>query len=209
MPRIAYALTLAALLPAFAFSQSDTDQSDTAAQSESAESDTLELRKPRVWAVSIEIGMNSLSSVLGPVATWYVTPNYALDFGTGLSSAGLRPGLRARYLFSLERTSYFGAIGLKYTMGSEGEFVKVKDPETEKDIEIKVDGSGYADASVGVEYLSDNGFLVIANAGYSQLWGGQNYHFRPGSAISDKTEKLYQAVLGSGVMLSVSLGKAF
>jgi hypothetical protein len=211
MTRIAPALFLAAaLLPCSAFCQSDpAAAADSSALSDSEADDAPEFRKQRTWALSGEIGMNSLSSLVGPVATWYVAPNYALDFGAGLSSGGLRPGLRARYLFSLEKTSYFGAIGLKYALGTADEYVKVKDPDTEKDIELQIDGSGYIDASVGVEYLADNGFLVIANAGYSQLWGGQNYHYRPGSVVSDEAVKLYKAVLGSGIMLSVSLGKAF
>ena len=211
MFRIVPALFLAAaLLPCSVFCQSDSVvASDTTARSDSNADDMPELRKPRTWALSGEIGLNSLSSLLGPVATWYVTPRYALDMGFGLSSAGWRPGLRARYLFSLEKTSYFGAFGLKYALGSGDEYVKVLDPETEKDIEVKIDGSGYVDVSVGVEYLADNGFLVIANAGYSQLWGGQNYHYRPGSAVSDDAVKFYKRVFGSGIMLSVSLGKAF
>ena len=62
---------------------------------------------------------------------------------------------------------------------------------------------------MGVEYVADNGFQVIANAGYSQLWGGRNYHFAPGSVPSEKGEKALKAAFGSGIMLSVSLGKAF
>jgi hypothetical protein len=210
MSRIVPALFLAAaLLPCSVFCQTESAAADSSSRSGSDADAAPELRKPRIWALSAEVGLNSLSSLVGPVATWYAAPNYALDLGLGLSSAGWRPGLRARYLFSLEKTAYFGAIGLKYATGSDGKYAKVKDPETEKDIEIKVDGSGYVDASVGVEYLADNGFLVLANAGYSQLWGGQNYHFRPGAAVSDEAEKLYKAVLGSGIMLSVSLGKAF
>jgi hypothetical protein len=209
MFRIAPCLFLAAaLLPFSAFCQSDSVvAADTTARPDAE--DAPELRNPRTWALSGEIGLNSLSSLLGPVATWYATPKYALDLGLGLSSAGWRPGVRARYLFSNEKTSYFGALGLKYALGSAGRYAKVPDPETEKDIELKVDGSGYVDVSVGVEYLADNGFLVIANAGYSQLWGGQNYHFRPGSVVSDEAEKFYKRIFGSGIMVSVSLGKAF
>lgn len=208
MPRFVLASILtAALLPAFAFSQSDTTaQSEP---SESTESESPELRKPRTWALSAEIGMNSLSSLLGPVATWYVTPRYAVDFGAGLSSVGLRPGVRGRYLFSLEKTAYFAALGLKYGLGSADQYVEVKDPHTDKELEIKIDGCGFIDASVGVEYVADNGFQVIANAGYSQLWGGRNYHYRQGSVPSDKGDKAFETIFGSGIMLSVALGKAF
>ena len=126
MPRIAHALTLAALLPVFAFSQSDMVSQSDSAQAESSGADAPELRKPRNWALSAEIGMNSLSSMMGPVATWYVSPHYALDFGAGLSAVGLRPGVRGRYLFSLEKTAYFAGLGLKYGMGTGDETVKIE-----------------------------------------------------------------------------------
>jgi hypothetical protein len=203
---LAFAALLACIAPV-AYGQ--TDSAHTAGNQETGESPESELRKPRVWALSGETGFNSLSSLAGPVATWYVKPQIALDLGVGLSSGGLRPGLRARYLFSREKVSYFGGLGLKYALGSAGEFIEVEDPDTQEKFEIEVDGSGFIDGSVGVEYLADNGFLVIANAGYSQLWGGLNFHVAEGDAASDKAIKLYKAVLGSGIMLSVSLGKAF
>jgi hypothetical protein len=201
------ALLVASLLACIApAAHCQTDSAQTADGRESPES---EFRKPRVWALSAEMGLNSLSSLVGPVATWYVKPQIALDMGVGLSSGGLRPGLRARYLFSREKVSYFGGLGLKYALGSAGKFIEVEDPDTKKKFKIEIDGSGYVDGSLGVEYLADNGFLVIANAGYSQLWGGINFHVAEGDAASEKAMDLYKAVLGSGIMLSVSLGKAF
>lgn len=211
MSRTVTALFLAAvLLPCTVFCQSDSGaEADTVAQADSEANDAPELRKPRTWALSAEIGMNSLSSMVGPTATWYVAPHYALDFGVGLSNVGLRPGIRGRYLFSLEKTAYFAGLGLKYGLGSGDEFVEVEDPDTEEKLQIQIDGSGFIDASVGVEYVADNGFQVLANAGYSVLFGGQNYHYGPSSAPSDKVDKVFKAILGSGIMLSVSLGKAF
>ncbi len=175
-------------------------------QTDSAESD---LRRPRTWALSAEVGMNSLSSLIGPVATWYAKPRLAVDFGIGLSSVGLRPGIRARYLFSLDKVAYYAGAGLKYGLGSGGQDVKIQDPDTKKDIMVQIKGSGFGDLMLGVEYLANNGFLVIANAGYSVLMGGKNYTFANGTVVSDKTDKAFQTVFGSGVLLSVSLGKAF
>lgn len=200
---LAFASLLACMVPA-AYGQADSAQTDAG-----RESPEPELRKPRAWALSGEIGLNSLSSLVGPVATLYVKPQIALDLGVGLSSGGLRPGLRARYLFSREKVSYFGGLGLKYALGSADKYIEVEDPDTKDKFKIKIDGSGFVDASLGAEYLADNGFLVIANAGYSQLWGGVNFHVAEGDAASDKAMKLYKAALGSGIMLSVSLGKAF
>jgi hypothetical protein len=188
---LAIASLLACMVPA-AYGQADSAQTEAGRESP-------ELRKPRVWALGGEMGLNSLSSLVGPVATWYVKPQIALDMGVGLSSGGLRPGVRARYLFSREKVSYFGGLGLKYGLGSNGKFVEVEDPDTKKKFKIEIDGSGYVDGSLGVEYLADNGFLVIANAGYSQLWGGINFHVAEGDAASEKAMDLFKAVLGSGI----------
>ena len=212
MSRTVPLLLAAFLFPVAAFSQPESAPAAATAADSSAPSDgdeAPEMRKPRSWALSAEIGMNSLSSLVGPAATWYVAPHYALDFGMGLSSVGLRPGVRGRYLFSLEKTAYFAALGLKYGMGTGDKSVEVEDPDTKEKLDVEIDGCGFADVSVGVEYVADNGFQVIANAGYSVLLGGQNYHFAVDTQPSDKGEKAFKTVFGSGIMLSVSLGKAF
>jgi hypothetical protein len=41
------------------------------------------------------------------------------------------------------------------------------------------------------------------------LLGGRNYHYDAGSVPSDKGDKAFKTIFGSGVMLSVALGKAF
>ncbi len=196
----ASALLCLVSLAATAFGQTDSSEAKTGAE--------VELRKPRVWAISGEIGINSLGSLLGPVATWYAKPRLAVDFGAGLSTNGLRPGVRARYLFSLDKTAYFAGAGLKYALGSGDREAKVKDPDTNEELKVKTDGCGFADLMLGVEYLADNGFVVIADAGYSQLLGGVNYHVTGGTP-SAKADKAFKTIFGSGIMLSVSLGKAF
>lgn len=178
-------------------------------QTDSSDSQASEARKPRSWALSAEIGVNSLGSLIGPVATFYVKPRIPVDLGVGVSSTGLRPGLRARYLFSLDRVAYFAGLGLKYGMGTGDRDAELEDPGTKEKIKIQVDPSPFLDLSVGTEYLANNGFLVIANAGYSQLLGGKNYSVASGYTASDKAKKALDTVMGSGIMLSVSLGKAF
>lgn len=178
------------------------------AQSDSTESD-VELRNPRKWALSAEVGVNSLSSLMGPVATFYVKPQIAVDLGIGLSSVGLRPGLRARYAFSREKTAYFAGAGLKQGLGTGGEDIEIEDPDTKEKINIQIDAGTFLDLMVGVEFMADNGFLVIATAGYSTLLGDKLYTVSDGFTASEDAIKLFDTVFGSGIMLSVSLGKAF
>jgi hypothetical protein len=193
--RIITGFLFAALFSSQAFSQTDSAES--------------EARNPRAWAISGEVGMNSLASLIGPVATWYVQPRVAMDFAMGLSGVGWRPGLRTRYLFSNEKLSYSGGLGFKYGLGTGGKYAEVEDPDTKAKINVKIEPCAFLDLSLGLDYMAGNGFLVIANAGYSSLLGGKNYVVKSGETASDKAEKVFDLAFGSGIMLSVSLGKAF
>ncbi len=174
-----------------------------------AQTDSSDFRQQRKWAISAEIGMNSLSSLIGPVGTFYAMPSLAVDIGAGLSSSGLRPGVRARYLFtSKDKTSFFGGLGLKQGLGSGGQEIKLKDTDTKQELKLETEPTSFLDFMLGVEFLANNGFLVIANAGYSQLLTDTPYTITAG-VPSDKGKKALDAVFGSGIMLSVSLGKAF
>src|SRR5690606_23921079 len=156
MKRSLYGSALAlALLAAPALSQTDSSEVDS------------ELRNPRKWALSAEVGVNSLSSAIGPVATFYVKPQIAVDLGLGLRSVGIRPGFRARYAFSREKTAYFAGAGLKYGMGTNGKDIEVEDPETKEKVKLQIEAGTFLDLMVGVEFMAHNGFLVIGTAGYS------------------------------------------
>lgn len=206
MMRVLSGFALAAsLLTAPALAQTEPDSSRPEASSES----DAELRKPRKWALSAELGMNSLSSLVGPVATFYVKPQIAVDLGVGVSSVGIRPGMRARYAFSREKTAYFAGIGFKHGLGTGGEEIEIEDPDTKEKLKMEVDASNFLDFMVGVEFMADNGFLVIATAGYSTLLGDQVYTVSSATPASDKAIKAFDTIFGSGIMLSVSLGKAF
>lgn len=175
-----------------------------------SESDSLQsdLRQPRQWAVSAEVGMNSLSSLIGPVVSYYVKPQIAVDVGVGLSGSGIRPGFRGRYLFSMEKTSYFGGLGFKYGIGTLGQEAKVKDAETKAELVLTTGKSAFLDYCLGADYLADNGFLVLAEIGWSSLLTDHPYTLVRGTP-SEKGTKALNIAFGSGLMLAVSLGKAF
>jgi hypothetical protein len=173
------------------------------------EAEEVEMRNLRNWGVSGEIGMNSLSSLAGVFGTYYFTPNIALDVGAGLSSNGLRPGLRGRYLFSQERLSYFIGFGYKYGLGSEDEWVELEDPETKDKFEVLVESASFLDFSVGTDFMANNGFMLIFNIGYSFALSDKFYTVESGYSLSDKSAKAFDFVFGSGPMLALSVGKAF
>src|SRR5690606_5347483 len=165
-----------------------------------------ELRNPRKWAISVEGGANSLSSIAGPVATLYAHPQMAVDLGLGISKVGPRLGFRTRYLFSREKMAYFAGLGLKHGFGWDDRDVEVDDPDSDGNINLRIESGTYLDLMAGAEYLANNGFLLIVNVGYSKMLA-LFYELPADSGYSRDTIK--SSVLGSGILFSVSLGKAF
>jgi hypothetical protein len=166
------------------------------------------VRKPKSAAVGVELGGNSLASLVGIKGTFFVTPQFLVDAGLGLSALGLRPGVQARYLFSKAKFSPFAYGGFKYGLGSGGETIKLKDEEADEEYGVKVDGSPFVDFGFGLDYLAHSGFNFTTGIGWSQLLGGKNYEW-VGAEPSHDFDKTTELVFGSGLALYLSLGYAF
>lgn len=181
--------------------------STSAAMADPGESNPYE-RKPRASAVSLEMGGNSLSSLLGVKGTFFVQPQIAVDVGVGLSGVGLRPGVYARYLFSLAKFTPFAYGGFKYGIGTGGQSVEVEDPETEADLGIKIEPSPFLDFGMGVDYLAHNGIYFTGGIGWSMLLRDENYEWTEGEP-SEEADDLAKFFYGSGLAVFLSLGYAF
>lgn len=194
------------LLSAAAWSQpSDDSQWE---EPRTADASNPYVRKPRSAAVSLEAGMNSLSSLVGIKGSFFVSPQFAVDVGIGSSSVGLRPGVYARYLFSKAKFTPFVYGGAKYGLGSGGTSVEVEDTETDTKYQLEVKPSPFVDFGLGIDYLAHNGFYFTGGLGWSQLLGGKNYSW-DGPEPSEEFDDVMAFVLGSGLALSLSLGYAF
>jgi hypothetical protein len=167
-----------------------------------------DLRQPRKFAVSAEVGFNSLASLVGLKGTFFVAPQWALDAGLGISSVGLRPGVYGRYLFSRNKFSPFAYAGLKYGLGTGGQAVEVEDPDTDIKYEFEIKPSPFADFGLGIDYLAHNGFYFTGGLGWSQLLSGKNYEW-VGAAPPEKFDDGIKFALGSSFGLFLSLGYAF
>ena len=184
----------------------------TAAWSQTDDTANPYVRKPRKAAVSAELGMNSLASLIGIEGSFFVQKQVAVDVGLGISTTGLRPGVYARYLFSDAKFSPFVYGGLKYGLGSGNTPVEATNAEDASDpttYPLKVKPSPFLDLGFGIDYLADGGFYFKAVIGWSSLLGGTNYEWVNGSAPNQKTEDTYKLILGGGPALAFSLGYAF
>lgn len=166
------------------------------------------VRKPRSTAVSLELGGNSLASLLGVKGTIFIDPQLAVDVGLGLSGTGLRPGVYARYLFSKAKMTPYVYGGAKIGLGTNGQSFEVEDPETEEMLELEIETSPFIDAGVGLDYMANNGFYFNLGLGWSQLIGGRNFEYTAGNP-SEEAYDLGDFVYGSGLALFLSLGYAF
>lgn len=180
----------------------------TAASAQLADSENPYVRKPKSAAVGLELGMNSLASLIGIKGTFFVTRQFLVDAGLGLSSAGLRPGVYGRYLFSKAKFSPYAYGGFKYALGTGSQTTKITDSETDTDYELKVDPSPYLDFGFGLDYLAHSGFNFNMALGWSELLGGKNYSY-VGAQPSQDFDDVTALMLGSGLALSLSLGYAF
>jgi hypothetical protein len=165
-------------------------------------------RKPRNAAVSAEVGMNSLSSLVGLKGTFFVAPQVAVDLGLGVSNTGLRPGVYGRYLFSGAKFTPYAYGGFKYGLGSGGATIEVEDPDTGVMYNVEVKPSPFVDFGLGIDYLAHNGFYFTAALGWSELLTGKNYEW-VGATPPEDVDNVMNFLLGSGLAFSLSLGYAF
>ncbi len=175
---------------------------------EISEASDPSFRTPRQSSISLELGANSLASLVGVTYGYYFQPQMALDVGLGLSGVGIRPGLRARYNFSRKKLSPFVSGAFKYGLGTGNTEVSVEDIDTKEKLFLKISPSAFLDVGLGVDYLANNGFLFLGTVGYSMLMGGDNFTVVSGSP-SPRSQDALKLAYGSGVTLGLSFGKAF
>jgi hypothetical protein len=166
------------------------------------------VRKPKATAVSLELGGNSLASLLGVKGTVFINPQFAVDVGLGISGTGYRPGVYARYLFSKAKMTPYVYGGAKFGLGTNGQSVEIDDPETDQPLGLEIKPSPFIDAGVGLDYMAHSGFYFNLGLGWSQLLGGRNYEYTSGTPSND-AYNLADFAYGSGLALFLSLGFAF
>lgn len=168
-----------------------------------------DLRIPHVFAFGAEIGMNSLASLIGFTGTFFIVPQVAVDMGLGLSVTGLHTGVRGRYLFSPKKLSPFAYGGVEYSSGLGTYTETLTDNGNSNTLTVTVNAATFIDAGLGFDFMANNGFYWVACFGWSQLLGGQNFAWAPGSYPTSDDNSAQKLIDGSGPTLSFSGGYAF
>jgi len=163
------------------------------------------------FVVGLELGVNSLGSLLGVRASWNPIQQMAIDLGGGWSAAGMRGGIGARYFLSDKYSSPF--VGAAY-MRSGGSDSAALDGNTGADRKyyVEIKNLQFANAIAGYEFRWLDGLTVTLTTGWSfvltpkkdryRIWWGEN------SMSSDAKDQLDWAT-GSGPIAAAVVGFGF
>lgn len=163
-------------------------------------------RADRKIAITSESGLKSMVGI-GLTGTYYITPNIAVDAGAGVGFAGLKAGVRGRYLFSKKKFSPYVGLGL-YSSGSSNnnlEFPSIDDPDFT--YSINLERSTFAQFIGGFEVMGKRGFVFGLNLGYAH-----NFNDNPWSAntaVDPDTVTFYDLLFGGGIATGLNIGYAF
>jgi hypothetical protein len=185
--------------------------------SSSDESDMKPTRAIRKNGVSLELPWNGLVG-LGLLYTFRPVSEMAVDAGMGLSSMGLKYGIRGRYCFSEKPTSFF--CGLGYMAGSGSDNVKTEIENTTIQYDLKP--INFIQITGGLDMVSRGGFSALLGIGWAIALnkGLQNVTFEGMSeneyvtaygagGVVDSFKKATDLLYNGGLVLFLGVGFAF
>jgi outer membrane protein W len=187
------------LLPAFLFANDEKKEKNG--------DKSIGVRLDRKFALTVESGFNSLAG-LGLNASYYTTPNLAIDGGLGLGLQGFKGGLRARYLFTTKKFAPYIGGGLMYApLSVDG--VEIKNDNTGELFLVDLKPSFYGQIVAGFEYMSNGGFVIGMNLGYAPLLN-DNVETSAGSQeLSGDSKTIFNILYGSGLVVGFNMGYSF
>jgi hypothetical protein len=176
------------------------------------------IRELRKNGVSLEIPWNGLVGI-GALYTFRPISSMALDGGVGLSSMGLKYGVRGRYCFSDKNYSPF--IGLGFMGASGADHVATVINDTKVGFNLKP--TSFLQLSVGLDLVARNGFTLLIATGWaipfndgienvtydamSEADYRNSYYYDP--QVTDTFSKVNNLLYHGGLVLSLSGGYSF
>jgi len=168
----------------------------------------LPVRMTRRFGISIDMGWNGLVGV-GPTFQYFVTPQFGIDGGIGISFTGFKLGIRGRYLFLEKKFTPFVGAGFNYGLGlGNAGLAVLSNDDNGNVIEYYVKPSPFLQLTVGGDLLTGGGFFLLFNLGYSILLGEDNIVIVSGTPTINQQQGL-KGVHGSGIVIEVGMGFIF
>ena len=154
----------------------------------------------------MELGVNSLASLVGARFTFYPIQQLALDIGGGWSAAGMRGGLGARYFLCPKPNSPF--IGASW-MRSGGVDSAGLDDGDQSWNETEISNLQFVNAIAGYEWRNPDGLVMGVSAGWSQCLTAEKDRYRIKGTLSKDAKDNLDLFTGSGPILAFDIGYGF
>ena len=167
---------------------------------------------PRVASpivLGMELGVNSLASLVGARLTWHPVQQVALDIGGGWSASGMRGGLGARYY--LWKTSNSPFVGAAWMRSGGMDSANLDDGKDDRyDQHVIIENLQFVNAVAGYEWRNNEGLMVAVNTGWSFCLTPEEDRWRKkwGTLSSEASDNL-DLMTGSGPILSLHVGYGF
>jgi hypothetical protein len=161
-------------------------------------------RKADPFVLGLELGINSLSSVLGGRATWYPVQQVAVDAGGSWSNAGLRGGFGLRWFTSKEFSSPFVGVAWKRAAGVDSASLDNGNSGST----VTINPIQWVDAEVGYEIRRTDGLVVVLTTGWSTAISSKRSTIVSGN-LSKQAKTNLDYYTGSGPIAAVAVGIGF
>lgn len=166
-------------------------------------------REAAPFVVGLELGINSLGSIVGGHLSWYPFQQVAIDLGGGWSQAGMRGGLGARYFLSKKFSSPF--VGVAYMRSGGVDSADLTTGEQDAPTyDVRIENLQFLNAVAGYEIRRPDGLVVTMTTGWSFALTPEKERYIKswGDLTSDEQDQLDRAT-GSGPVVSVMVGYGF
>lgn len=156
--------------------------------------------------VGMEMGINSLGSLVGGRFTWYPFQQLALDFGGGWSLSGMRGGVGSRYFLFERFNSPF--IGVAWMRSSGVDSASLDDGKKSWN-ETEIKPLQFVNAIAGYEWRRSDGLVVALTTGWSFVLTPQSERYKTTGTPSSQARDWRGYATGSGPVGTVMVGYGF
>jgi hypothetical protein len=158
------------------------------------------------FVVGLELGANSLGSLVGGHFSFYPFQQLALDFGGGWSLAGMRGGIGARYFLSQKFNAPF--VGAAW-MRSTGVDSASLDGGEQTWNETLIHPLQFLNLVAGYEFRTTDGLVVTLTTGWSHVLTPEKERSVVKGTLSSEAKDWLDWTTSSGPVVSGMVGYGF
>ncbi len=161
------------------------------------------------FVLGLELGANSLASLVGGHFSWYPAQQIAVDLGGGWSAAGMRGGIGARYFLSNKFNAPF--VGVAWMRSGGVDSASLDDGrDTAHQQETIINNIQFLNALAGYEIRTPDGLTLTLTTGWSfALTPEKERYTVKWGKLSNPAQDWLDLFTGSGPIASLTIGYGF